>query len=53
MPSKAKMRMKRKRRKRRERMERIELRSEMTRFRRLAQYFVTWNASSKVILAGI
>ena len=38
MPSKAKMRMKRKRRKRRLRMERILLSSEMTRFRRLAQY---------------
>ena len=42
MPSKAKMRMKRKRRKRRERMERIELRREITRFLRLAQYLVTW-----------
>ena len=43
MPSKAKMRMKRKRRKRRERMERMELRREMTRLRRLAQYLVTLN----------
>ena len=42
MPSKAKMRMKRKRRKRSERMERIELRREITRFLRLAQYLVTW-----------
>ena len=35
------MRMKRKRRKSRERMDRIELSKEMTRLRRLAQYFVT------------
>ena len=36
------MRMKRKRRKSKERIERIELRREMTRLRRLAQYFVTF-----------
>ena len=52
MPSKAKMRMKRKRRKRRERMERMELRREMTRLRRLAQYFVTFN-TNQVIFARI
>jgi len=43
IPSRAKMRMKRKRRKRREMMERMEERREITRFRREDQYFVTLN----------
>ena len=50
MPSRAKMRMKRKRRKRRERMERIELRREITRLRRLAQYFVTFKPTKLILL---
>ena len=41
IPSRAKMRMKRKRRKSSERIERIELRSEMTRFLNDDQYLVT------------
>ena len=48
IPSRAKIRMKRKSRKRRERMERIELRREMTKFLSEDQYFVTLNILSSL-----
>lgn len=43
IPSRANMRMKRKRRKSRDMMLRIEFNSDITRLRKLAQYFVTLN----------